>query len=275
MSNHAPSPTTPTPIPEGGHTSKLPQLHTKRPTPPKTACGVCGELYVRLERHVRQVHSLPWTTYQRVYSHPLQSDPSPTSSKSALPAHLVRAIADACANDPDFLPRLASDVGAHLLGSGLREMLSVSIGALLTTRMKLAGDAAARLESIGTELSQPWRTESGGENGAPTSTRDLVAMAQVASAELDRTTDAALRAAKLSIDERRGERGEQAGDAPLDKYRGAGDVLDLPADIGPGERAIMLELTMSLARNARTKRLAEEVIDAVPRDSTDAASADL
>ena len=95
--------------------------------------------------------------------------------------------------------------------------------------------------------------------GAPTPTRDLATIHATASSELDKATDAVLRASKLAIDERRGISGEAAGDSPLDKYRGTRDAMPLADALGPGERSIMLALMERLAE--RSKR-ANTIIDA-------------
>ena len=159
------------------------------------------------------------------------------------------------------------------MGSGLRTALAASIGALLQTRMQMAGDAAAQLARVDSELAQSWRVEAGGEMGAPTSTRDLVSMHTAASAELDKATDAVLRASKLAIDERRGQTGEASGDAPLDRYRGTRDALPLADALGPGERGIMLALIERLAaRSAAEHTIIDAQVSDVPAH-TDAAEA--
>ncbi len=269
--------------PQGNDTPPKP----KRAHTPQVTCALCKNRYRNLSRHVNGTHGVTLVQYWRVFGHPTPehptsvASPSHTSSSaspsiSGVPGHLVRQLAARCAESDEFLDRLASDVGVHLLGSGLRTALAASLGALLQTRMVLAGDAAALLARIDTELAEPWRTQAGGEMGEPTATRDLVAMHQAASAQLNSATDTTLRAMKLAIDERRGQTGEAAGDAPLDRYRGTRDALPLPDDIGPQERGIMLALMERLAQGARASK---QVIDAdrarvivplAPTDSTDA-----
>lgn len=246
----------------GASTPEQARRNGRTPSP-LVRCAVCGDRYRRLGRHLKATHALTLAQYERVYSHGGQHIPTngrvEPLEASGVPANLIAELAERCAASPDFLDRLAGDVGAHLLGSGLRASLAASLGALLQTRMRLAGDAAALLARVDTQLSEPWRLEAGGEMGAPTSTRDLATIHATASAELDKATDAILRASKLAIDERRGLSGEATGDAPLDKYRGKRDALPLADALGPGERSIMLALMERLAERARR---AGTIIDA-------------
>ena len=184
---------------------------------------------------------------------------------SGVPLQLIGQLADVVAESPEFLNRLATDVGQHLLHGRTRGLLAAALGATIATRIRQAGDAAARLDVINRELAEPWRLEQGGEDGGPTPTRDVLALHTAAAAELDRASDTIIRAGKLAIDERRGQSGEAAGDAPLDRYTGARDALALPDDVGPGERAIMLALLERMASRQLSQRT---IINAPAQDST-------
>lgn len=229
-------------------------------------CGICGRHYVSLTRKHLAKHGLTPAQYGRVYgattpaqatqphTRPQDASLAPLDTHSGVPLHTVQQLADACAESPEFLSKLATDVGAHLLGGHTRGLLAASLGAVIATRLKQAGSAAARLQEVNTELAQSWRLEQGGENGGPTPTRDVLLMQQAAASELDRASEAILRAGKLAIDERRGQSGEALGDAPLDRYTGARDAIALPDDVGPGERAIMLALLERMAGRVLRER---------------------
>lgn len=195
---------------------------------------------------------------------PSHTTSNPHTTSSGVPGDLIRNLALACVESPDFVERVASDVGAHLLSSSLRTALAGGLAAMLSTRMAQAGTAAEVLGRVDAELGQDWRISAGGEMGAPTPTRDLATIHSAMSAELDKATDTVLRASKLAIDERRGQTGEAAGDAPLDRYRGTRDDVPLADALGPGERSIMLALMERLAGRVRAQGT---IIDASAQDT--------
>lgn len=305
MSTPAPSPGDPSPKPR----KRAPGTRrTKLKAQAQATCPICQEKFARLTALHVESHGWTLAMWERRFgpipapiprrkpkklgseaAHAPSSPPAvaPQVARQVslqLPTADGRALASAVAHelvaDPQFVARLADEVGSAIFEGALRDRLRTGLVAVLSTRLELHGKALAALEAVRKELAEPWRIAQGGEDHAPTPTRDLVAMGQLAALEVKRGEDLVLKAVKLALEEARTRTAAGQGESPLDasRFSGAAEragVASLPAAERETVRLLLGQLRKGVeARKALVDAEGAKPVQAVVRDPAEAVSAE-
>ena len=160
---------------------------------------------------------------------------------------LTSRIADKLTKGKAFVACLADEVGEKLMGGVLRQRLSQALVSTIATRLHVQGKAGALLFDVLGELDQEWRILQGGQDGGPTPTADLVQLANALSKQLRDAEDLTLRTMKLALDEQR-LNAEHASSLGPALFEGTGETIDVPVQVGPGEREAIRTLLGNLVK---------------------------
>ena len=239
-------------------------MSATRTAAPTVPCAVCGRPYRAIDNRHLKAHGLTLDTYQRTYPNaPLTPDTDPTQAPSPLATTASLAVAEALVTDPVFVTRMADSVAQTIFGSSLRDQLRLALCSTLSARMEIHGRAVAHLQSIRTELAQPWRLTAAGKDGAPTPNGQLISMAGQAHHEVAKTEDALLRAIRLAAEEQRDTTiATNLHGRPA--FTGEAEVIPVPPSLSPGERETVRSL-LGLLREEMAERAATR---ALPPPST-------
>jgi hypothetical protein len=250
-------------------------------------CKVCRQVFPKLTVAHLNVHGLTIESYCATYSvsrAKFRAGRPPTGRASALDRAPLEDALVSIAHDPRGRAELAAAVSRELLAKGrlaaelagdveraivagpLRGTLTAALVQLMATRLEMHGKAAATLDALRAELSQPWRREAGGDEGGPTPTRDLVALTQTAIADLKATDDEILKVLKLAVEEAR------SGPAGVTSLGGAlptaaATGVPIPTDLTPAERETMRGLASMLKRGLEARRALGDLRTAVPAEA--------
>jgi len=214
-------------------------------------CQVCKVTMPRLTVEHLQVHGLTMQRYARLYSGSSPISPGFLPPATA-PDPTPLGIAQSLVASPSFVTTLADEVAEAIFSGPLRDRLRLALTSVLGSRLAMHGESVALLARVRRELGAAWRIEQGGENGGPTETRDLVAMAMQASGEVAKGEDALLRTIKLAIDENKGRDGVALDRGGFKPYTGEAEVLPVPVDLSADEREAVRSLLATLTQGVRT-----------------------
>lgn len=196
--------------------------------------------------HLRQ-HGFTVTRYRRAYGaltraprdstagSPRSAD-DPRADQRAVLRHNITSLAREIVSDPDVIRELAGEVSEAIFSTSLRDKLRLSLIALITKRLHAHGEACAALDNVRAALGERWRTTQGGPNGAPTPTKDLVAMASVLGGEVKSGEELLLKTVKLAIEEWRSHKGQAVLEGGLDRYSGSAERLPVPDTLTAQDR---------------------------------------
>lgn len=229
----------------------------------KVTCAVCHQTFKKMTPTHLQTHGMTTSQYQRVFmadtasptpprvgGRPpaLEADPPPPLSFG-----LVQRTAEELVTNDAFVSALADEASELLFSTHFRERLQVSLAQLLNQRLVVHAQAVSHLKTIREELSQPWRTTSGGPDGEPTPTPHLVAMAGEAHHEMVKAEDALFRTTRLLLEEQK-QRGVLG--AALNTrmgFTGEGEAIPVPPELDAGERETVRSLVHMLQREVQLR----------------------
>jgi ATP-dependent exoDNAse (exonuclease V) alpha subunit len=118
--------------------------------------------------------------------------------------------------------------------------------------------AWGRLARASEALGEDWRITAGGKAGRPTPTKDLVAMAGQAHAEIVKAEEMVLKAARLALDERKA--AVEMNEAPGFTYSGTAEGIAIPQNLVPADREALRALMGNLTKYVGATRQARQAI---------------
>jgi len=258
----------------------LPLEEEETTGPRRVRCEVCGKRLSRMTVNHLRGHGLTRERYRRIYE--ALPDPtvgsvvqrisgSPDQSPRSRPLTTVDKLARRISSSAAFLDTLAAEVSDHILHAApLRRQVALAAAQVIQARMAIHADAVGRLSAISDELGQPWRVDQGGSNGGPTPTKDLVAMAMQAHAEIVKAEEMVLKSAKLALEE---QKAQDSAKAPTFTFSGAAENIAIPKDLSPADREGLRALMGNLTKYVDASRKARDAITveakALPAPSTD------
>lgn len=228
----------------------------KRRRAAQVTCQICHRrVHAITAEHLRE-HGFTLTRYRRAYRANTRAPGTyGPGTDPNLHADDAMAIATRIVTDPAVIRDMAGEVAEAIFTTELRDRFRLGLCALIARRMEMHGKAAATLDAVRAELGQGWRLARGGPNGAPTPTKDLVAIGQLLATEVKHGEELLLKTVKLCLEEHRTNKGLATLDGGLlDRYTGEGEVLPVPSDLTASDRETVRTLMGMLDQAVTAKR---------------------
>lgn len=215
----------------------------KRDQRRQVVCQICHQPFAAITAEHLRTHGYTLTRYRRAFKAYTRPRRDYTGSGAPDRADDPLAMATRIVSDPRAIREMADEVQEAIFSGPLRDRFRLGLTALVARRLEMHGKAAAAMDAVRAELAEAWRLTRGGPNGAPTPTKDLVAIASVLGAEVKQGEELLIKTVKLCLEEWRTNKGLATLDGGLlDRYSGEGEVLPVPPELNAQDRETMRTL---------------------------------
>ena len=226
-------------------------------------CLVCGKKYRSIRADHLRDHGLTRERYRRVYGGTSVDDPlyvvgqplSGSADQTQRDPHLalVERLSARVADSAGFLDALANECAEYILSAApLRTQVAFAAAQVVQARVAIHAKAVGRLARVSNQLDEPWRVEAGGHQGAPTPTKDLLAIAMQAHNEVTKAEELVLKAARLALDEQKAR--EEVREIPGYAFTGAAESIAIPRDLSAPDREALRALMGNLSKHVDVQR---------------------
>lgn len=218
------------------------------------SCRICGERFTKISEVHAQTHGMTLDQYQHMFG-----ITTPEEEQAAFVDSNIIDAATALTHDTSLKSMLSSQVRGYIFSNEQRNDLSAILSYIYAKFLNEAESLASSKALLLKEIFAPWRITSGGDNGGPTATKDLLAMLKAILTIENRPVELMTNMAKISSRERSSDRPIAVINAHQREF--TGETIDAMFEVSNGEREEAREALFLLAQHGDPDAIAKILLE--------------